>query len=75
MFEDIAKRFNISLAGVPSVGDSPRDIEASVQVGCQPMLVLTGKGRKTLSAGGLPENTQVFEDLSAAVRAIIAQAQ
>ena len=75
MFEDIAKRFNISLAGVPSVGDSLRDIEASVQLGCQPMLVLTGKGRKTLSAGGLPENTQVFEDLSAAVRAIIAQAQ
>jgi D-glycero-D-manno-heptose 1,7-bisphosphate phosphatase len=75
MFEDIAKRFNTSLAGVPSVGDSLRDIEASVQVGCQPMLVLTGKGRKTLSAGGLPETTQVFDDLTAAVRAIIAQAQ
>jgi D-glycero-D-manno-heptose 1,7-bisphosphate phosphatase len=75
MFEDIAKRFNTSLAGVPSVGDSLRDIEASVQLGCQPMLVLTGKGRKTLSAGGLPENTQVFDDLTAAVRAIIAQAQ
>jgi D-glycero-D-manno-heptose 1,7-bisphosphate phosphatase len=39
------------------------------------MLVLTGKGRKTLSAGGLPETTQVFDDLTAAVRAIIAQAQ
>ena len=71
MFEDIAKRFNTSLAGVPSVGDSLRDVEASVAAGCQPMLVLTGKGKKTLAAGGLPENTRVFDDLAAAVRAII----
>jgi D-glycero-D-manno-heptose 1,7-bisphosphate phosphatase len=39
------------------------------------MLVLTGKGQKTLTAGGLPEATQVFDDLAAAVRAIIAPTQ
>jgi D-glycero-D-manno-heptose 1,7-bisphosphate phosphatase len=71
MFDDIAKRFNVPLAGVPSVGDSLRDMQASAAAGCQPMLVLTGKGRKTLAAGGLPEGTQVFDDLAAAVRAII----
>jgi D-glycero-D-manno-heptose 1,7-bisphosphate phosphatase len=75
MFEDIAKRFNTSLAGVPSVGDSLRDLQASVRLGCRPMLVLTGKGQKTLSAGDLPDGTQVFDDLGAAVRAIIAPAQ
>jgi D-glycero-D-manno-heptose 1,7-bisphosphate phosphatase len=75
MFEDIARRFNISLAGVPSVGDSLRDMQASAAAGCQPMLVLTGKGRKTMTAGGLPENTRVFDDLAAAVRAIIAAPQ
>ena len=75
MFEDIAKRFNVSLAGVPSVGDSLRDVQASAAVGCQPILVLTGKGRKTLAAGGLPPDTQVFDDLAAAVRAIIASPQ
>ena len=75
MFEDIAKRFNTSLAGVPAVGDSLRDLEASVQLGCRPMLVLTGKGQKTFTTGGLPEGTQVFEDLAAAVRAIIAAHQ
>ncbi len=73
MFGDIAKRFNTSLAGVPSVGDSLRDMQASALVGCAPMLVLTGKGRKTQSAGGLPEGTQVFDDLAGAVRAIIAK--
>ena len=72
MFEDIAQRFNTDLAGVPSVGDSLRDLQASAAVGCQPILVLTGKGRKTQAAGGLPKNTRVYEDLAAAVRAIIA---
>ncbi len=71
MFQDIAKRFNVNLAGVPSVGDSLRDMQACVAVGCQPMLVLTGKGRRTRAAGGLPAGTQVFDDLAAAVRAII----
>jgi len=71
MFQDIAKRFNVSLTGVPSVGDSLRDMQASASAGCQPMLVLTGKGKKTRAAGGLPEGTQVFDDLAAAVRAII----
>lgn len=73
MFEDIARRFNISITGVPSVGDSLRDMEASAAMGCKPMLVLTGKGKKTLAAGGLPPGTQVHEDLAAAVRAIIEQ--
>jgi D-glycero-D-manno-heptose 1,7-bisphosphate phosphatase len=72
MFEDIAQRFNTDLTGVPSVGDSLRDLQASATVGCQPILVLTGKGRKTQAAGGLPETTRIYEDLAAAVRAIIA---
>jgi D-glycero-D-manno-heptose 1,7-bisphosphate phosphatase len=72
MFEDIAQRFNTDLTGVPSVGDSLRDLQASHAVGCQPILVLTGKGKKTQTAGGLPEHTRVYEDLAAAVRALIA---
>jgi len=72
MFEDIARRFNTDLSAVPSVGDSLRDLQASAAVGCQPILVLTGKGRKTQAAGGLPPDTRVYEDLAAAVRAIIA---
>ena len=71
MFEEIGQRFNAPLRGIPSVGDSLRDMQASAAVGAQPMLVLTGKGEKTQAQGGLPENTQVFADLGAAVRAII----
>jgi D-glycero-D-manno-heptose 1,7-bisphosphate phosphatase len=71
MFEEIGQRFNAPLLGIPSVGDSLRDLQASAAVGAQPMLVLTGKGEKTQAQGGLPENTKVFANLSAAVKAII----
>ena len=71
MFEEIGQRFNAPLRGIPSVGDSLRDMQASAAVGAQPMLVVTGKGEKTQAQGGLPANTQVFANLSVAVRAII----
>lgn len=43
------------VAGVPLVGDSLRDLQAGVARGCRPVLVLTGKGRRTLDKG-LPED-------------------
>ena len=71
LLEEIARRFNVDLKGVPSVGDSLRDLQAAAAVGAAPILVLTGKGEATRSAGGLPENTQIYPDLAAAVRAIV----
>lgn len=71
MFEEIAARFNTSLAGVPAVGDSLRDLQAGVPMGTKPYLVLTGKGAKTQAAGGLPEDTQVFANLSAVVAELL----
>lgn len=65
MVEDILNRFNTDARGVYLVGDSLRDLQAIDAVGGLPVLVLTGKGKKTLAAGGLPENTQVFDDLLA----------
>ena len=72
MFIDISQRFNVDLAGVPSVGDSLRDLQAAATAGAQPILVLTGKGAKSQTAGGLPEGTPVFADLAEAVRHIVA---
>jgi D-glycero-D-manno-heptose 1,7-bisphosphate phosphatase len=65
MFEEIAKRFHMSLAGVPAVGDSLRDLVAGAALGCQPIVVRTGKGEKTIAAGGMPEGTLVFDNLAA----------
>lgn len=73
LFLDIAKRYEINLHKVPAIGDSLRDLEASAVVGCSPYLVLTGKGKKTYSKQGLPIDTQVYPDLSAAVDAFLNQ--
>ena len=70
LLEEIARRFNVELHGVPSIGDSLRDLEAAAAVGAAPILVLTGNGEVTRSAGGLPQNTQIYPDLAHAARAI-----
>ncbi|MHB1678286.1 MAG: D-glycero-beta-D-manno-heptose 1,7-bisphosphate 7-phosphatase [Sulfuriferula sp.] len=72
MYLEIAERFDISLVNVLTVGDSLRDLQAAVAVGAAPILVLTGKGSKTLAAGDLPENTLVFADLSRAIDQVLA---
>lgn len=71
MFEEISKRFKVSLKGVPTVGDSLRDLQAGFISGCAPYLVLTGKGQKTFETGGLPPGTQVFPDLASMVTSLL----
>lgn len=65
LFHQIAERFNIDLTGVPTVGDSLRDLQAGVAAGCTPYLVLTGKGTKTALDPELPVGTKIFPDLAA----------
>lgn len=72
MIKEISERYNMELQGVPSVGDSLRDLEASARLGAQPFLVLTGKGEKTRAQGGLPQDTQIFPDLAAVVDHLLA---
>jgi D-glycero-D-manno-heptose 1,7-bisphosphate phosphatase len=44
LFEQIAERLGMDLKGTHVVGDSLRDLQAGVAVGCTPHLVHTGKG-------------------------------
>lgn len=67
MFVQIAERFNVDLTGVPVVGDSLRDLQAGVAVGCDPYLVLTGKGQKTCEDPDLPSDTRIYPDLATVV--------
>ena len=73
MLLEIGKRFNTELTGVPCIGDSLRDLQAAEAVGAQPMLVLTGKGEKTLRDGNFPKSTVIFPDLAFAVSALLAE--
>lgn len=65
MLLEVARRFNVPLAETCMVGDARRDLDAAVAAGARPVLVLTGKGRKTQAAGDLPPGTEVFPDLAA----------
>jgi D-glycero-D-manno-heptose 1,7-bisphosphate phosphatase len=65
MLLEIARRFNVPLDEAYMVGDAVRDMQAAAAAGARPVLVLTGKGRKTQAAGDLPQGTLVFDDLAA----------
>ena len=67
MILDILDRFAAEAAETWLVGDSLRDLQAMEAAGGKCALVLTGKGKKTLSQheSELPENTQIFDNLLA----------
>ncbi len=71
MLSEIGRRFGVELTGVPCIGDSLRDLQAAEAVGAQPILVLTGKGEKTLREGKFAKNTVIFPDLAFAVTALL----
>jgi len=76
MFLDIEKRLQIKLNGVPAIGDSLRDLQAAQAVGARAILVRTGKGLQTekkLIEAPLAEAVDVFDDLAAAVEALLNQ--
>ena len=73
LFHDIAHRYDVSLAGVPAVGDSLRDLQASHAAGCTPWLVQTGNGPRTLAQGDLPRGTRLADSLAAMVDQLLAE--
>ena len=64
MLRQIAQHYGVNLHGAWFVGDSRGDLDAALAVDCQPVLVKTGKGERTL-AKPLPAGTLVFDDLAA----------
>ena len=68
LFEQIRERYGMDLKGVPAVGDSLRDLQAGATAGCDPHLVLTGKGealRGQPLPAHFPPDTRVHADLAA----------
>lgn len=76
LFEQIGERYGVELEGLPAVGDSQRDLVAAVTAGCEPHLVLTGKGaalRERPLPDGYPAHTVVHQDLAAFADYLIGQ--
>ena len=70
MLLDIASRLKIDLGQVPVVGDSLSCLQCAQAAGARPFLVLTGNGEGTAISTELPENTEIFSNLRAAVKEI-----
>ena len=76
LFVQIGERFGVALDDVLVVGDSLRDLQAGVAVGCRPHLVRTGKGARLDAAQlealcALVPGTVVHADLTAFAEHII----
>jgi len=68
----LERDLGISLEGVPFVGDRISDVGAADAVGARAILVRTGTGAATARALGA-RNIEVFDDLAAAARALVAE--
>lgn len=78
LIDAIARELAVEPAGAWLIGDSLRDLEAGLLRGCEPVLVLTGKGERTraqLAAHADPRlrAARIFPDLAAAADALLAQ--
>ena len=75
LLRQIEARYGVSLAGVPVVGDSYRDLEAAWSVGARAMLVRTGNGGET--EGRLQDGAavEIFPDLVAVAELLIGESR
>ncbi|CAH0993014.1 D-glycero-beta-D-manno-heptose-1,7-bisphosphate 7-phosphatase [Sinobacterium norvegicum] len=74
MIENIEQHMGCSAHQVPLIGDSLRDLEAGLLRQCQPVLVKTGKGDKTLKKiinNELWAELPVYDNLSDVVDALL----
>lgn len=69
---DIGVRLQTSLLDVPLVGDNLKDVQAARAVGARPLLVRTGKGAAVEARGEDLVGVPVYDDLAAAVDALLA---
>ena len=72
LLKAFAADFHVDLTKIAVIGDSLRDLQAADAAGAQPILVKTGKGKKTLIEN--PNlNIPVFENLYDAAKHITAR--
>lgn len=71
LIRQIQSKYPVDLKKTYFIGDNATDIEVAIAVGCQPILVLTGKGKKTLEMHSTLNTILHFENLSDAVDYIV----
>ncbi|WP_224982556.1 D-glycero-beta-D-manno-heptose 1,7-bisphosphate 7-phosphatase [Geomonas agri] len=69
MLQQAARDFDIDLSRSYMIGDKLADVEAGINAGCRALMVRTGYG--AADSARLPKGVRAYEDLQAAVEAII----
>ncbi|MET4692285.1 D-glycero-beta-D-manno-heptose 1,7-bisphosphate 7-phosphatase [Endozoicomonas lisbonensis] len=64
LVDQIEQRLGLPASGAWFVGDSLKDLQCARRKNCQPVLVRTGKGERTLAKGEELEDVPVFESLA-----------
>lgn len=68
MLRSAAQKYGIALSQSYFLGDAPSDIECALLAGCQPLLVLTGRGLETLAViDRFPGTIPCFEQVEQTV--------
>ena len=73
MLRDIEKKYPLTLKDTFFIGDSFVDVCAAQEVGCRPILVLTGNGELALERHPELKEIPYFENLSAAVLFVLSE--
>lgn len=73
LFYAMKKKYPIHFADTYFIGDSFSDIQVAEEVGCKPLLVLTGKGELTLKKHPEVQSTPTFANLASAVDYVISR--
>lgn len=73
LLEQISAELQLPLAGAWYVGDTLKDLELGIRMGCRPLLVRTGKGRQTAASldVSMRSAVTVVDDLAAAATWIL----
>jgi len=72
LIEEALKTANVPAAASLMIGDSQRDLEAARAAGVDAWLVRTGNGEATEKTLGTGADTPIYDDLAAAVEALLA---
>jgi D-glycero-D-manno-heptose 1,7-bisphosphate phosphatase len=68
---EVCQKYSIEISQSFLIGDAPSDLECAINAGCNPVLVLTGRGISTAKTlGGNQKIIPIFDDLSSTVKLI-----
>ena len=76
LLRQLGDYYDLSMHGVPFIGDSLRDLQAAAAVGARGILVRSGKGRATEDAlQAVGKTAETYDDLLQAAQHLIAEQQ